>query len=183
MRDVTNSKPLKVFVKGAFVLIGLIFVLSYGVVAFILHYNRIIENVKGIETEKIIETENKIKTENKTEKDKKTEFGVNLECKFFVLILILVCLPILVFVLVLLRFSCLLKFHYDKLYNFSYIGHEEKNYKMFIKMIPEIHKIETMKEVCPKEVEEIKSYFDKFFNVLKKIEEIIEEYSKKQEQI
>lgn len=67
MQNVPNSKELKVFVKGAFVLIGLIFVLAFGVVALLLHFDRNIEISK------------------------------NINWMVFTLILVLIILPILVF--------------------------------------------------------------------------------------
>jgi len=144
-QDVINSKILKSFIKGVFILIGLILILSYGVAALVISY------------------------------DKNIEIGKNNECKVFALILILVCLPILVFLTVFLRFACLVKFHYDKLDNLTCIENKETLYNMFTKMVLEMHKIEMIKEVCPKVAEAIKSDLKKDEEMSFKLKNIFEE--------
>jgi len=142
-RDVINSKALKVFIKGAFILIGLFFILSYGIAAFLIIYSNIIINVDT-------------------------------------LISFLICFPpILVFLTVIFIFPCMMGFYNDKINNFLYKEHEEIINKMIFKHILEMHKIDMIKEVCPKVVEALKSGFDKTWDEsMKKIKEKIDEHSK-----
>jgi len=116
MQDVPNSKELKVFAKGAFVLIGLIFILSFGIIAILLHFDRNIETSNNREISKNFEDYKKIEIEKKVEINKKNIIGTNLECKVIALIFFLVCFPIIVFILAFLKFSCLVKSYYENLY-------------------------------------------------------------------
>ena len=175
MRDVPNSKELKVFVKGAFVLIGLIFILSYGVAALVIHFDKNIEINKNHEISKNNENDKKIETEKNIEINKKIEISKNLEWKAFSLILILVIFPVLVFIAFFLRFSCLMKFYHNKLYNYFCVEHDENIYRMFISMLIKLNKIEMMKELCPKVLDAIKYDKIKDEETSLKIKKIIEE--------
>jgi len=185
MRDVTNSKPLKVFVKGAFVLIGLIFVLSYGFAALILYFDRNIEISKNYETNKNIENNNnyeivkKIEIENKDEINKNNKTGKSFEWKVIGLIFFLVCFPIILFIIVSNKFSNLVKLYYEKLYGSS------NNEGIIIKMQQfemqklKIHKIEALIELFFTAIKTIKpdSKVD-WKALLKKIKKIIKLLSK-----
>jgi len=52
-------------------------------------------------------------------------FNKNIECNVFALILILIVLPLIIFLTVFLRFSCLVKYYYEKIYIPSCNKHED----------------------------------------------------------
>ena len=106
MQNITNSKELKGFVKGIFVIVGLFGVLYCGVAVLFFLFC------------------------------KNSEGNAFLGGYAFILILVLVILPLLVFLTVVLRFSCLVKLYYDKLYGSSGINCEGTLLKKYrIKMI------------------------------------------------
>jgi len=198
-QDFIKSKPLKLFVKSTFVLIGLLFILSYGVAALLLHFNRNIEISKNFEIKKNHEIGNDIETGKNYEikknyevsKNRKNNENIeNIENNVFKLILILVCLPILVLILAFLRFSCLMKLYYDKLYD------PLNNEGIIVKMQQhEIQKFKKQKKIEMKKhkIHKIKALIKMFFMalktlkpdseknweaLLKKLEELINLFSK-----
>ena len=121
-QNVPNSKELKVFIKGAFVLIGLLFILSFGFAGLLLHFDRKIEISKNVENKQNEEVGNYIgidenfENDNKKEIDKKIVTGKYIENNVFNIIYFLVGIPILVFILIFLVFSCIVKSYYENLY-------------------------------------------------------------------
>ena len=167
MRDVSNSKELKVFVKGSFVLIGLIFILSYGLAALLLNFDRNIETINNHKISKNIENEKEIETYKKVDIDKKVRIGKNFGWKVFKLILVLVCFPILVFLLVFTGFYYLVKSYYENLYGAS------NNEGFIIKM----YKLEMVKLEMQKQDQQ-KNDNQKFKNSLEMLKQDIQELEK-----
>ena len=165
MRDVSHSKELKVFIKGAFVLIGLIFILSYGVAVILLHFNRNTEINKNYEISKNIDSDKTIEIEKTVEIGKENIIGINLECKVFVLVLILVIFPILVFLCVFIGFPFLFDFYYKNLLNqkesinLQDLEQKFKNQKIEIQDIEKNleHRIDVSTDSCIKTINKIKS--------------------------
>jgi len=167
MLDVPNSKVLKTFVKGSFVLVGLIFVLSYGVAALLLHFDRNIEINNSHEINKYIENE-KIETKKIVDIDKRTEISKNLECKVFALILVLICLPIIIFILVFIKFSCSVKSYYENLYGKLTDEGFILRMRRFEMEKQDIQEIKTLINSCLAEIKAIKHDQDQILDALLK---------------
>jgi len=109
MPEVLNSKSVKGFIKGSLVLIGLFFVFSCGVAVLLFPFDKKLEIEKNIEVTKNTEISRDIKIDE------------NIENKVFLLILVLI-IPLTVllifFLIIFYIFYCLMKFHYEKLYDF-----------------------------------------------------------------
>jgi len=166
--DILNSKSLKGFIKGSLVLVGLFAVLYCGIFALLLRSDKIID------------------------------IGKNIENYVIVLIFFLVCLPILVFIAVFLRFSCLAKCYYDKIYVSSCNKHEYIICKIREEIICQMNKekeniletqkneetllnkrkIEVMGDVCLAVAKAIKPDYEKNDVALDKIKDMLGMLSK-----
>jgi len=122
MPDILNSKSVKGFIKGSLVLIGLFVVLYCGVAILLFSFNKNIEiskspkiykNCKAIEA-----NEDNVISKNIIN-DKKIEIIKRIDCKLFVLLLILIIIPLIIFFFVFFKFSYFVKSYYKKLYGSS----------------------------------------------------------------
>jgi len=124
-QDIFNSKSLKSFIKGSLVLIGLFFVLSCVVAAYLFPFDQKIEVNKNVKISKDSDIEKNIEI-------KKIEIGKNTDNKVYELISVLT-IPLIIFLLFLLiiicKFSCFLN---------SYIKSPCKKYEDILRQMKNI---------------------------------------------
>jgi len=130
MPDVLNSKSIKIFIRGTFVLIGLFFVLSCVVAVFLICFDKDIENIKKIEVSKNPDssTDSSTVQSNNYKVVKRIEITKNINNKVCALIKILIIplIVLLIFLLIILLiifliFACLTKSYFVSSY-IEYIG-------------------------------------------------------------
>jgi hypothetical protein len=117
--EIINAKSLKWFIKGSLTLIGLLFILSFGVTALLLCSDKNVDTNKHIEIDNSKNDKNKEldnNVDNKTVKidktiriDKNIVIVKNIECNVIKLILFLVGIPMVIFFIVLIIFPLLVK--------------------------------------------------------------------------
>jgi len=190
--DILNSKSLKGFIKGSLVLIGLFFILSFGVAALLIYFDKNIDANKNIEIDNNNETGNNSENDRNVKIEKKIEIGKNIditkhieidnndnkininkniktgkyfECKVFALILTLIILPLIIFLTVFLKFSFLVKSYYE--------SSSIKDVDSLIKK----YKTKVMGEACLIVARAIKPDSEKDFRELQNIVEIFEQFS------
>ena len=193
--DIFNSKSLKGFIKGSLVLIGLLFILSFGVAALLICFDKNIDANKNIEFDNNNESDNNNENDRNIKIDKKIEIGRKIdiskhieidnndkivkinnniktgryfECKVFTLILLLIILPLIIFLTVFLRFSCLVKSYYKSLtFNEDEFITKEKN---LIKK----EKVKMIGETCITVAKAITPDYEKNGETLDKLKEMLE---------
>ena len=143
--DDSYSKTLKMFIKGTFVLIGLILVLSYGLALFLLRFDR---NIEISENKNITETGYNIENGSNPESKIKKITGKYHEENVFNLIYFLVSISIIIVFLILFEISCFMKLHYYYFYGSSVNGGIISKLRKYEIEKIKINKLETLIETC-----------------------------------
>jgi len=151
--EILNSKSLKGFIKGSLALIGLYVVLSFGVSAFIIYSDKYYEINKNINNNKNYEGEKNIL------------ISKIIDCKSFLLILILTIPPLIIFVIIFFKFSRFME---------SYCKSPCNNYEEIISQIKENRNVLTdIKRIEDDILEKKKEEKTNYENYRCKKEEII----------